>query len=71
MGKKKRRVERKPFCYYCDRPFDDEKVLVQHQKAKHFKCQVCGKKMTTASSLSIHCIQVHKENLTKYAYFAW
>jgi len=23
---------------YCNREFDDEKILVQHQKAKHFKC---------------------------------
>ena len=28
QGKKKKRVDRKPFCYYCERPFDDEKVLV-------------------------------------------
>jgi len=24
----------KPFCYYCDRDFEDEPTLVQHQKAK-------------------------------------
>eukprot|EP00854_Cymbomonas_tetramitiformis_P027466 gene27466-33872_t len=35
MGKKKRKEEViKPWCYYCDRSFDDEKILVQHQKAK-------------------------------------
>ncbi|KAG8050304.1 hypothetical protein GUJ93_ZPchr0009g908 [Zizania palustris] len=39
MGKKKR-VE-KVFRYYCDREFDEEKILAQHQKAKHFKCHLC------------------------------
>ncbi|KAF7457437.1 zinc finger, C2H2 type domain-containing protein [Cryptosporidium felis] len=33
MGRKKRKVaEIKPFCYYCNREFGDEKVLKQHQK---------------------------------------
>ena len=66
QGRKTKRVERKPFCYYCDRLFDDEKVLIEHQKAKHFKCHVCNKKLMTASGLSIHCVQVHKEPMTKY-----
>lgn len=66
MGKKKRgRGERKPFCYYCDRPFDDARVLTDHQKAKHFRCPTCGKKLTTVSSLAIHATQVHKETLAK------
>ncbi|GJM99541.1 hypothetical protein PR202_ga16650 [Eleusine coracana subsp. coracana] len=64
MGKKKKRVD-KVFCYYCDREFDDEKILVQHQKAKHFKCHVCHKKLSTASGMAIHVLQVHKESVTK------
>ncbi|OAY83085.1 protein SUPPRESSOR OF FRI 4 isoform X2 [Ananas comosus] len=64
MGKKKKRVE-KFWCYYCDREFDDEKILVQHQKAKHFKCHVCHKKLSTASGMAIHVLQVHKETVTK------
>ncbi|XP_072995404.1 protein SUPPRESSOR OF FRI 4 isoform X1 [Typha latifolia] len=64
MGKKKKRVE-KVWCYYCDREFDDEKILVQHQKAKHFKCHVCHKKLSTAGGMSIHVLQVHKETVTK------
>jgi hypothetical protein len=47
-----------PFCYYCDREFDDEVVLVQHQKAKHFKCSVCHKKLTTVESLRLHLSHV-------------
>jgi len=53
----------KPFCYYCDREFDEEAILIQHQKAKHFKCGVCHKKLTTARSLRTHSIQVHKLDL--------
>ncbi|KAF5749353.1 protein SUPPRESSOR OF FRI 4-like [Tripterygium wilfordii] len=65
MGKKKKRASSKMWCYYCDREFDDEKILVQHQKAKHFKCHVCHKKLSTASGMAIHVLQVHKENVTK------
>ncbi|GAB2282496.1 hypothetical protein Dimus_017039 [Dionaea muscipula] len=65
MGKKKKRQNDKVFCYYCDREFDDEKILVQHQKAKHFKCHVCNKKLSTAGGMVIHVLQVHKENVTK------
>ncbi|KJP86002.1 hypothetical protein AK88_04333 [Plasmodium fragile] len=65
MGRKKRKIniELKPFCYYCDREFDDEKVLMQHQKAKHFKCLQCNRKLDTASGLVIHMMQVHKTNI--------
>ncbi|CAL9059241.1 unnamed protein product [Musa banksii] len=45
--------------------FDDEKILVQHQKAKHFKCHVCHKKLSTAGGMAIHVLQVHKETVTK------
>ncbi|CAN1810053.1 Protein SUPPRESSOR OF FRI 4 [Linum perenne] len=69
MGKKKKRVASKVWCYYCDREFDDEKILVQHQKAKHFKCHVCHKKLSTASGMTIHVLQVHKESVTKYVLF--
>lgn len=65
MGKKKKRASDKVFCYYCDREFDDEKILVQHQKAKHFKCHVCNKKLSTAGGMVIHVLQVHKETVTK------
>jgi len=64
MGKKKKK-EDKPYCWYCLREFDDEKILVQHQKAKHFKCHICHKKLTTAGGMVIHVYQVHKENITK------
>uniref|UniRef100_A0A8C2PY50 Zinc finger protein 207, a n=1 Tax=Cyprinus carpio TaxID=7962 RepID=A0A8C2PY50_CYPCA len=41
-------VHLSPFCLvYCNRDFDDEKILIQHQKAKHFKCHICHKKLYT------------------------
>ena len=55
----------KPFCYYCDREFDDEKVLIQHQKFKHFRCILCNRKPDTAPGLVVHLLQVHKESLDK------
>ncbi|KAL6063300.1 SUPPRESSOR OF FRI 4 isoform X2 [Balamuthia mandrillaris] len=64
MGRKKKKVQ-KPQCWYCERVFEDEKILIQHQKAKHFKCHVCHKKLGTAGGLVIHVAQVHKETIDK------
>lgn len=64
MGRKKKK-QLKPWCWYCNREFDDEKILIQHQKAKHFKCHICHKKLYTGPGLSIHCMQVHKEKIDK------
>ncbi|PVU95723.1 hypothetical protein BB561_001640 [Smittium simulii] len=65
MGKKKSKKDLKPWCWYCDREFDDEKILIQHQKAKHFKCPHCSKRLNTANGMAIHVAQVHKETITK------
>merc|ERR1739838_811678 len=66
MGRKKRnRLYVAPFCYYCEKECPDEKVLVQHQKARHFKCLECNKKLDTATGLVVHMIQVHKINISK------
>ncbi|XP_057670739.1 BUB3-interacting and GLEBS motif-containing protein ZNF207 isoform X2 [Diorhabda carinulata] len=64
MGRKKKKLS-KPWCWYCNREFEDEKILIQHQKAKHFKCHICHKKLYTGPGLSIHCMQVHKETIDK------
>ena len=54
MGKNKRKhpgVEEtlaRPWCYYCERDFDDLKILINHQKAKHYKCDRCGRRLNTA-----------------------
>ncbi|KAK9861964.1 hypothetical protein WJX84_011729 [Apatococcus fuscideae] len=63
MVRKKKKAgqeEQKPWCFYCDRQFNDESILIQHQKSRHFKCSQCHKKLNTAQGLAIHCIQVHK-----------
>lgn len=67
MGRKKKRPSKpdKPYCWYCDRDFQDEKILIQHQKAKHFKCHVCHKKLLSASGMVVHVFQVHKETISK------
>ncbi|KAF9770620.1 hypothetical protein IL306_011804 [Fusarium sp. DS 682] len=71
MGKKRRghpdieEVLSRPWCYYCERDFEDLKLLISHQKAKHFKCDRCGRRLNTAGGLSVHMNQVHKENLTQ------
>lgn len=59
MGNKKKRVFpdaeeilSRPWCYYCERDFDDLKILISHQKAKHFKCERCGRRLNTAGGRS-------------------
>ncbi|KAH0494621.1 hypothetical protein TgHK011_001237 [Trichoderma gracile] len=71
MGKKKRghpdveEILSRPWCYYCERDFEDLKLLISHQKAKHFKCDRCGRRLNTAGGLSVHLNQVHKETLSQ------
>jgi len=52
---------------YCERTFDDEKILIQHQRAKHFRCPHCQKKLTTANGMAVHVSQVHKETIERYS----
>ena len=76
----------RPWCWYCEREFEDEKglsdshfiavfitliyalisVLMQHQKAKHFKCGMCPRRLNTAGGLAVHIQQVHKLEPEKY-----
>ena len=41
-------------------------VLMQHQKAKHFKCGMCPRRLNTAGGLAVHIQQVHKLEPEKY-----
>ncbi|KAJ2714615.1 hypothetical protein H4S00_005096 [Coemansia sp. D1744] len=64
MGRKRsKKIDLKPWCWYCEREFEDEKVLIQHQKARHFKCHLCSKRLNTANGMVIHVAQVHKETV--------
>jgi hypothetical protein len=66
MGRKKRTVVvLKPFCFYCDKEFNNEIILHQHQKARHFNCRICKKRFSTGPALDTHMLQVHKEKLSR------
>jgi len=65
MGRKRKRTRPVIFCYYCDRNFENERVLIQHQRAKHFKCPQCHKKISSAQGMMVHVFQVHKETIEK------
>ncbi|PWO00280.1 hypothetical protein FA09DRAFT_314881 [Tilletiopsis washingtonensis] len=60
MAKKKKAPVLDAWCWYCDREFEDEKVLLQHQKAKHYRCPQCPRRLNTAGGLTVHLAQVHK-----------
>ena len=53
------------WCWYCDRHFLDEKILITHQRCRHFKCPVCPRKLNSPSGLLVHAAQVHKLTLDK------
>ena len=38
--------------YLGERDFEDLKLLISHQKAKHFKCDRCGRRLNTAGGTS-------------------
>ena len=44
---------------------------MQHQKAKHFKCGMCPRRLNTAGGLAVHIQQVHKLEPEKYAFFTF
>ena len=65
MGRKKRYiVNLKPFCYYCDKEFNNEVILHQHQKAKHFSCKECKNRFfSTAPAIETHMLQYHHKKI--------
>ncbi|TKY87560.1 hypothetical protein EX895_003574 [Sporisorium graminicola] len=66
MTKKKRKAPQlEAWCWYCDRDFEDEKVLLQHQKSKHYRCPQCPRRLNTAGGLAVHLTQVHKAEPNK------
>ena len=42
---------------------------MQHQKAKHFKCNMCPRRLNTAGGLAVHIQQVHKLEPEKQVVF--
>jgi len=55
--------ELKPFCYYCEREFDNNKTLIQHQRTKHFNCAECGLKFDTVTGLRVHMLNAYKKTM--------
>lgn len=68
MGRKKKRQApseaERIFCYYCDRKFQTEQILLSHQKEKHLRCPTCNKRLFSISGLVIHSTQVHNVQVT-------
>uniref|UniRef100_A0A7S0ZLN0 C2H2-type domain-containing protein n=1 Tax=Timspurckia oligopyrenoides TaxID=708627 RepID=A0A7S0ZLN0_9RHOD len=66
MGRKKRKHEdeERIFCWYCDRTFQDERVLIIHQKEKHFRCPQCSKKLHSLNGLCNHSQFIHRITIT-------
>lgn len=65
MGKKKKKEQSKPWCYFCNRVFDEQSQLITHQLNKHFKCATCNKKLSNSKSLAVHSYQVHRVSITR------
>lgn len=65
MGRRKKKQKVIIFCYYCDRVFDNEQVLILHQRSRHFKCPECHKKISSAQGMMEHVYQVHRETIEK------
>lgn len=59
-AKRAKKAAHASWCWYCDREFQDDKVLLSHQKSKHFRCPHCPRRLNTAGGLAVHIDQVHK-----------
>lgn len=64
-GLHRTRLTRPISLQYCDRTFEDQRVLLSHQKAKHFRCPMCPRRLNTAGGLGVHLDQVHKVGTDK------
>ena len=66
MGRKKKRSQQQDiWCFFCDKTFKDEALLLAHQMKQHFKCTLCNKKASNVGGLANHMMQVHKSVLGK------
>jgi hypothetical protein len=53
----------KPTCFYCLRSFENEEVLLSHQKILHFRCPSCSRKFGNAPAMGIHLKTIHDMEL--------
>ena len=54
-----------PWCYYCEKKFGDESMLIQHQKEKHFRCPRCERRLNNAIGLRNHYVKQHTMEIKK------
>jgi hypothetical protein len=54
MGKKKSKKQSRPWCWYCEKDFDDDKVLVTHQRVSIAYAPISDQYHSTY----INCIQI-------------
>jgi len=65
MGRSKKKTAEesgsgpKPFCYFCDRDFENEDMLVRHQLGKHFSCPECAVGSNRGRCEGIHGLVGH------------
>ena len=53
----------KPFCYDCDKEFNNELILHQHHKARQFNCAKFKERFSTSHALETHELQIHRWSL--------
>lgn len=70
-NKRLKKVSHASWCWYCDREFQDDKVLLMHQKSKHFRCPHCPRRLNTAGGLAVHIDQVHKVPVDRWVHDAY
>ena len=65
MGRKKRNLAQltKPWCFYCDKEFPHEPILVKHQQEVHYRCVECRKKVGGSLGMIKHWKEVHKSEI--------
>ncbi len=67
MGRKKKPTTAhkvfKPICYYCEKEYPDEEKLVNHQRATHFRCPQCPKRLDNVRGLAAHLSAIHNQEI--------
>lgn len=57
--------KQKAWCYFCDKVFDSEVYLIDHQKKTHFRCPICRRQKINCKALVEHMSKVHQEILSE------
>ena len=52
---------------YCNETFDNEFILIEHQKKAHFGCAQCRETLDSPVFMRTHCRRVHSMHVEKCA----